>query len=276
MIPDRLSKMASITSGAFSLLVTAVQFLDLTTPTRFIVGGGTALTAAAALQLLRRSRRYENALRWQNELGRQEGIRQENLHFIPATREAAFAEICRTSASIYGDDNVAFDRVLSWWRQFPQGAFAVYHYAVGAPPDLAGYLSIWPLKKSTYIKLRKGRCREREISHRSINGISSTLKRQYWYVSNIVMAKRYRHGPLLRLLLEKGLQYWAENGNLEEQVSVLAFAYSNKGAALLRKFGFLELSGTSPDGWPIYEFESPTASITERVQSVLSVASEAT
>jgi len=158
MSPDRWTRMVSLTLAAFSFLVNLAQVLDLTKPMRFLIGLGTGASAVAALVFFLRAKKYENALHLAKlppKLSSSAGYQ-----FTFVATEAGFAEISRTSGTIYGDDNVPLERSLSWWHQFPRGVFAAYWQPHGKAPEIAGYVSIWPIKKSTYQKLRKGRMRE--------------------------------------------------------------------------------------------------------------------
>ncbi len=269
MVPDRWSRAASLVVGAFTVVATLVQVLTLPAWLRAVVAGVTVAAAVAAAALFFQAKQYENAVRWALRPEVQSATRAADFSLRPAVTEAAYTEVCRTSAKIYGANNVPLDRTLKWWRQFPEAVFAAYWDTPSKGPELAAYLSVWPIKPTTYAKLRAGRLRERELSHRSIEGIRSLAPRRYWYVSNIVVAKRHRKSPALRLLLRHALHHWFDRGALAPMVSVVALAYSPDGAALLRRFGFIMLTESSPDNWPIFEMESTTSDLEARLGRLL-------
>lgn len=264
MSPDRWTRTVALTVCAFGFLINIVQFLDLKKPMRFAVGFGTVACVAVAASFFFRARKYENALRFKlpTKLSSLDGY-----HLEYVATEAAFAEISRASETIYGEDNVALERSLSWWRQFPRGVFVAYWQPNGGPSEIAGYVSMWPVKKSTYAKLKLGHMRECEISHRSIEGVRATHARKFWYVSNIVVARARRR--ILRELLEQAIHNWIESGDLDKEVCALAFVYSKEGEDLLRRFGFRARSEKSADGWPVFELEAATNTLGSSLTSAL-------
>jgi hypothetical protein len=112
---------------------------------------------------------------------------------------------------------------------------------------------MWPVKKTTYQKLKTGHMREAELSYQSIEGDAATCSRKFWYVSNIVVARNRRR--LLPELLAQAIDNWLRSANVDQHVCLLAFAYSVEGADLLGRFGFRKRSEKSGDGWPIFELE---------------------
>jgi hypothetical protein len=251
MIPDRWSKTIALGVGAFGFLINLAQFTDLKCLGRIAVGAGTGLCLVVAGTFLFRAKRYENALslpKFPKRLSSVDGFR---LGYV--LTEAGFSEVTETSEKIYGPDNVPRERSLSWWKQYRRGTFAAYRDLDKGSSTIAGYVSIWPIKKTTYEKLRRGRLREAELSLRSIDGDKTSSPRKYWYVSNIVVARDCRR--LLPELLAQAIRNWIDAGNLSDSVAALAFAYSPQGEHLLNRFGFRKRLEKSGDGWPIFELE---------------------
>ena len=266
MTPDRWSKTAALTVGVFGFLINLAQFLDLKRPTRLAVGVGTAACVVGAAIFFFRAKKYENALCFAKFPKRLASVTGFRLEYV--STEAAFAEISKTSETIYGGDNVPLERSLSWWKQYRRGTFVAYWDAKDRTSEIAGYVSMWPVKKSTYQKLRKGHLREGELSYRSIEGDSADCVRKYWYVSNIVVARARRR--LLPELLAQAIGNWIQLANLGETVSALAFAYSTEGEDLLGRFGFRRRTEKSGDGWPIFELETTTSNLKASLERALS------
>jgi hypothetical protein len=238
VVPERWSKTVALVVGAFGVLINVAQFADLKAPARWGVGIGTALCIAATAVFLARANRYENALCLTKFPKRLSSVHGFRLGYV--LTEDGFAEISKTSETIYGVDNVPLERSLSWWKQYRRGTFAAYRDETSGSSVIAGYVSMWPVKKSTDQKLRRGRLRECELSFRSIAGDKTADPRKYWYVSNIVVARNHRR--LLPELLAQAIASWVGSGNLGQSVAALAFAYSRQGEQLLNDLGFGEES----------------------------------
>jgi hypothetical protein len=177
------------------------------------------------------------------------------VQFRVADTEAAFAEACRASQEAYGEANVSPDRTLKWWRRHPRAVLAAYCTMSASVPELAGQVSIWPLKAGPYERLRAGKMREGELSHQSIASPSTDAPCAYWYISNVLVHKSFRRSALVPELLAQAIRTWSESGVIAERVHLLAFAYSTDGEKLLRRFGFLMLRPRTSTEWPIFELE---------------------
>ncbi len=163
--------------------------------------------------------------------------------------EAELKEIWRISQSIYGDMNVEFDKVVSWWRCYPKGVYVLYQGVT-----IIGYLSLWPLKKRAFEDMLAGNRRERAITARSICDASWVKPKTYWYVSNIVIRRKYRRTEALRILIFKASQSWIREVDSNNEMKLCALAYSKEGEALLKRFGFSKFKDAEEtlDKLPVY------------------------
>lgn len=241
------ARVGSFVLGAFSLLVTLAQLVDLSPRARILIGVGTALSLATSVALFRRAKRYQNALR----SAPVEARSVLGYSFRPAATQGAFEAICRISKDLYGQDYVPFTRSVRWWRRYPKGVYGAYYSPPGRAEEIVGYVSMWPLRKGTYQRLRQGKMREGDIAYQSIEG--GRGGRAWWYVSNIVVMKSRRR--VLLPLLQRAMAAWMAQGDLASKLHVLTFAYSPGGHDLIRRFRFNRLMNESADGWPMFELE---------------------
>jgi hypothetical protein len=230
--------------------------------TRLSLGTATVGATVGAWLLHRRTSKYAHAARCYRLLNRLNSSKQvspplqEQFTFAEASTEVAFTEICQTSAEVYGDDNVNPEITRKWWSRFPHAVFAAYSRADDDLHALAAYVSIWPLSCTAYRRFRQGNMREADISAHSIRKSGNGETNAYWYVSNIVIHKRYQRRPhLLKELLVQAMKHWATHGQLDHSLSLLSAAYSKEGEAMLRRFGFRPLAERTPDGWRLYEVQ---------------------
>ncbi|HEX8069642.1 MAG TPA: hypothetical protein VF546_06805 [Pyrinomonadaceae bacterium] len=168
--------------------------------------------------------------------------------------EAELKEIWRISQSIYGDMNVEFDKVVSWWKCYQKGVYVLYQGFT-----IIGYLSSWPLKKQAFDDILAGKRRERAITAKSICDENWVKPKTYWYVSNIVIRRKYRRTAALRTLILKASQGWIREVDFHNGVKLCALAYSKEGEALLKRLGFSKFKDAKEtlDKLPVY-LSTPT------------------
>ncbi|MBE9584484.1 GNAT family N-acetyltransferase [Mucilaginibacter sp. JRF] len=177
-------------------------------------------------------------------------------HYVQ--NEAELRSIWRISQDLYQEDNVDYNTVLSWWKCYPAGIFILCRNS-----NIVGYFSMWPIKEATFKQISSGRRRERELKRQSIIGKDSTEQRPYWYITNIVVQKKYRKTDAIKTLLREALRKWVNEGNLADDVKLCAFGYSKEGKALIKGFGFHELKSAdeTADNLPLYVFTSTNQNI---------------
>ncbi|RWY55454.1 hypothetical protein [Mucilaginibacter gilvus] len=192
--------------------------------------------------------------------------------------ENELKEIWKVSQTLYGEDNVPFEIVVSWWKCYPNGIFVLYKYDV-----IAGYFSMWPIKKTTYDDIVHGRKKERELKLQSIMGKKSADKRPYWYVTNVVICKQFRKTIAIKILMREALRNWVNEGNLAKDLYLCAFAYSNEGEEIIKRSGFtlIKPAEDTADRKPLYTLSPSRANIDalisrlqneeERTQSALGI-----
>lgn len=142
-------------------------------------------------------------------------------------------EVWNISQSIYGADNVDFDKVISWWQCYHNGI-----YILCRDHTIAGYLSMWPIKKQTFKDIIRGSRRERELKAQSILGYKSQKPRTYWYITNIVVRKQFKKEKAVIVLLRGALAKWLAEANLDSEIYICALGYSKEGEAMLKRYGF--------------------------------------
>ena len=163
--------------------------------------------------------------------------------------EAEVKEIWEISQSIYGDVNVEFNKVVSWWKCYPNAVYVLFQDAT-----IVGYLSMWPVKQQTFRDIIAGKRRERELSVQSILGKRSQKPRAYWYITNIVIRSNFRKTEAIKVLLREAMRRWVIEANLNASINVCALAFSKQGEALLKRFGFSKYKDAeeTQDKLPVY------------------------
>ena len=180
-----------------------------------------------------RAREFDNALKDLNKALERTALGSSDFELRTLKNEAELKEIWQISQSIYGETNVEFDKVLSWWKCYPKGVYVLYQQFT-----VVGYLSLWPLRKQAFNDILAGKRRERAITARSICAENYQKPRTHWYISNIVIRGKYRKTVAIKILILESLRRWITEAKFDSGVKLCALAYSKDGEQLLRGFGF--------------------------------------
>lgn len=206
----------------------------------------TALISIFGLLYFRRMRAHDKALSALKQLI--EGINlSDSFSVRPLTNEAELRELWEIDMESYGEASINLDTFRSWWRAYPRGVYVLFEGCT-----IVGAIGVWPLKRTPYIDLVEGKRRERELTHRSISRNGSSLR--HWYVSGIVLMKKYRKTNAVRILLLESLKNWLDIIQMESNLNICALAYSQDGELMLRRFGFHKYKNADEtvDKYPIY------------------------
>jgi hypothetical protein len=170
---------------------------------------------------------------------------KDGINFVGDEKE--LKQVYKLDEDAYQGSSIDYNGLLSWWKRYPKGIYILCQNS-----EITGAVGIWPLKKTTFDKLTKGRIDEKEISGRSICAEHSVGSHVYWYFGDIVLQKKRAKGGKLHLeLLEGAISKWLKEGNLATHVEVCALGFSNDGIRLLEKFEF-KYSSTARDEHPVY------------------------
>lgn len=149
----------------------------------------------------------------------------------------------------FGNSSVPRHLQLAWWKNYPNGMWGIF--LNGA---VVGAMSCYPIDRSTYLQIKKGEIREKEISPEKVS--LTHLYGFYW--SEIVVLPEFRQQQLAQKLINAFWDYHQAFQNYP----VLAMAYSSEGSKLLQSQRFINVLSAShqPDQMEVWErFTYPTA-----------------
>ena len=135
-------------------------------------------------------------------------------------------EIWKIDYEEYKESNISKDILFKWWNTYKEGLYIVKKNMV----VIAG-LGIWPLSKDVYNNLKNGSINEFELD------VLNKNTSKYWYISGIVVIKKYR-SIILRYILYSIIKNWYKNQLKSNFVTIGSIAISIEGKNLLIKNGF--------------------------------------
>lgn len=228
-------KLITFVFGAFALI--AAFFSVFAIPDIWIrkaIFITTIVCAVIAVFFFIKFRKYNHgATALKNALSRSLPPQSSDFTIRTVNTEAQLREIWEISQEIYGEDNVPFPTVLTWWRTYQNGI-----YVLVKENTVVGYLSIWPIKQQTFKDVCRGIRREKEMTMQSIVSGASAKPRTFWYITNIVIIRKFRKEKAIIVLLREAIGKWLHEANLDAQIRICAVAYSEDGKAVLQRFGF--------------------------------------
>jgi hypothetical protein len=254
---SNLYKYLGFVFAAFSLI--SAVFSIVAIEKRWILYAVLACTGVAMIVsalFFFRAREFDNALKDLNKALEKTDLGPSIFELRNLKNEAELKEIWKISQSIYRENNVEFNKVLSWWKCYQKGVYVLYQEFT-----IVGYLSLWPLKKQAFKDILAGNRRERAITARSICEESYKKPITHWYISNIVISNKYRKTGALKILILEVLRRWINEAKFDSDIKLCALAYSKEGEALLRRFGFSKFREAEEtlDKLPVY-LSTPTLS----------------
>ncbi len=155
--------------------------------------------------------------------------------------DLSITERYEKNGQVVGVTNI--EQVLSWWNAYPQGNFlATYNGKV------IGGIDIWPLKRTTYMALRRGHKDEESIEYYDIAQAGRRINvASYWYIGSISMLprqlKRERVELVVRLLVN-ALELWGSR-KPTFPAHFLALAWTTAGTNILNRNEFLKPINTT-------------------------------
>jgi hypothetical protein len=147
--------------------------------------------------------------------------------------------------------------LFSWWKSYPKGVYVFF-----VENNLAGAMSIWPIRNSIFSRLKAGTIAEMEILADDI--ISSeecrTFSQANWYLASVILAPRYYGKGLSKIFTRLVMHEWVANGNLNEFLELCALAYTTNGARLLTNMGFYQ-NGNLSGKYSVYTRQTTLSKI---------------
>jgi transcriptional regulator with XRE-family HTH domain len=181
----------------------------------------------------------------------------------PIPSQAALFDLWKIDEEGYGSDSIGFEQFVEMWRAFPNGLHVLY-----LDDEIVGAMGIWPLSKRCAANLVAGKISEREIKGASLKA-SANRPASTWYISGIVLKKKFMGGRAIRVLLPAALSAWF-NLPIKFPCQLLAIASSAQGENLLKRFRFFRMQHGQdmPDGHPLYALNvASRAELIEQLQS---------
>ena len=146
-----------------------------------------------------------------------------------ATSQKELEEIWNIDCEAYGEANISKDILRKWWGTYPEGL-----YIVKKNGAVVGGFGIWPIAKDAYDNLKNGSIKELELTVLNKN----LSKSNYWYISGIVIMKKYRRTKILWCMLYVIIKHWYETQVKSNSVIIGSIPISDEGKDLLTRHGF--------------------------------------
>ncbi len=161
-----------------------------------------------------------------------------------------FGHVDALYQAAFGSAAVPFMVQKRWWNAQKIGIVALYNSADTATQKLAAAISYWSVSAEMYAKLIAGEIKEKEL----IIDSNTTDNQDFIYISDIAVLPEMQGKKYGFQLLEYALTA-IKNRIKNKKASVCALAFSEGGAALLAKFGFVLSPNPTADGLPLYVLE---------------------
>lgn len=161
---------------------------------------------------------------------------------------ADLAAVWKIDVEAYGEANVQFEVLRTWWQLYPRG-----HYLVKKKGAIIGGFGIWPVTHETYQKIARGELREENI--RLNVRRSPRAKEEFWYLSGIAISKRHRRTRALFCLLSNVVAHWCRTQAQKSALRIGSIPVSDQGLRLLVHHGFFLAVDAEHrnDAYPFYE-----------------------
>lgn len=146
-------------------------------------------------------------------------------------------------------DRDTYDEEHTWtierWRNFfhknPNIAYGLVHSDDNEYNNILGGISVFPLKEQTYAGLMRGEIDEMDLTGESILSPSEESICRYWIIPGMVLFNRGKS------LMPAGVMIYSFVRQMSERVrypaTILAYAYSELGERLLKRFKFNPVPG---------------------------------
>ncbi|NTV66605.1 MAG: GNAT family N-acetyltransferase [Chlorobaculum sp.] len=129
----------------------------------------------------------------------------------------------------FGISSVPTITQKEWWFHYPEGIIGLF-----LNERLIGGISYWPIDQETFIALRDGRLKERDIEARNFNAELP----EYIYISDIAIEPEFRGRHYTDLLLGKFFISIKKNLVADRPLTICALGYSVAGKKILTSYGF--------------------------------------
>jgi hypothetical protein len=227
---------AGFTFTAFSLLSGLAQTLSLPLAYSIPTIGLTVILASFALFFFRKANQYKKTMKnIENLLGKPvRDYSGSRFSTRKIRNEAEVRELVKIDEEIFGDEAFSYKQRRELWNTYPDGSTIV----IDENDGIIGSLGLWPLKKSTFLNIMNGKKSGKELTHHSLFKQRTDFTCATWYLSGIILAKKYRKTEALPVLITGAIQSWLSSGRLENPLTICAEVYSIDGENLLKKFGF--------------------------------------
>jgi hypothetical protein len=167
----------------------------------------------------------------------------------PLNSREEFKKVYDIDCEAYGESNISADILRNWWKQYPQGI-----YIVKKSEEVIGAFGIFPLSVKSYNLLREGSITEKEIIINK-NENKDKLNKEYWYISGIVIIKKYRKKKAILYLLYISIEHWFRSLPKANNIVIGSIPISEEGLRLLVHYCFAEIKNAEDrkNHYPFYE-----------------------
>lgn len=157
------------------------------------------------------------------------------LRFRYARTEIELEHIWKIDNEIYSSFNIPLKTLFAWFSKFHSGALMMFR-----GPRFLGYVGIYPITASSFLRLRTGQLAEEEISADDIASDTESAVCATWYFSGYALYEP----SLFSSLVAEALRAWASRLQDSDDMVVEAVSFAMPGSdeLFLRTLGFMELS----------------------------------
>lgn len=159
-----------------------------------------------------------------------------------ALGESQIRQVWERDNAAYGEANIGFPELASWFEAYPAGGLYVWHHA----RIIAGS-GLWPLTTSAYAALKAGQLAEDGIGPACFPAPGQAAP--WWHLSGVFVEPEFRRTWVLPALLAETFWHWSEAAPLGDSAAVLACSITPGGVRILDALGFARIAsvpGTAP------------------------------
>jgi hypothetical protein len=133
----------------------------------------------------------------------------------------------------FGVSSVPTITQRDWWFHYRWGIIGLF-----LNERLIGGISYWPIDGETFIALRDGRLKERDIDARNFNA----ERPEYIYISDLAIEPEFRGRHYTDQLLKKFFASIKKYYVTGRPLTICALGYSLAGAKILKNYGFSKVT----------------------------------
>ena len=238
-----LLKIIGFSFTVFSIISAFFAVFDLPLILQYAVFGCTLASLVIGLIMFKKVRGHNVAIKAVKKIVQNKPNAVE-FEVRPIKNEIELLDYSQTDKDSYDTDAFSFELLKNMWKIYPYGANGLFDKNTN---ELIGACGLWPIKKTTFDEIIKGKKTEMDINARNID----KKAKQYWYIGGIYLIPKYRKTNAIKIFLKEILTSWHKEVKSNNVISIFSSAYSKDGELLLKKMGFRFIKNKLSE-YPIY------------------------